>query len=201
MHAVASARRGALRHTNCTALLWAATAQPLSETQGAVRRWFMLYQACEKQAYSCQLLGPDQICSSHLSLFYPFCPLDMVETPAIFLKKAFQSPCFDTKRPGSVTVLFLTMPTCGGGKQWEVLCNQLFICFKLNWNEKVHAEKQGTLCKCSAPVIDESPSVAPSPSQSPKTRGENCSSDTLTSLEWENSLNKCNINAVESTEG
>lgn len=56
----------------------------------------MPYQASEKQACSCQLLGPDQICSSHLSLFYSFCPLDMVETPAIFLKKALQSSCFET---------------------------------------------------------------------------------------------------------
>lgn len=64
----------------------------------------------------CQLLGPDQICSSHLSLVCSFCPLDMAEMVVIFLKKTFQSSCFQTKCPHSVNVLLLTMPACGGGK-------------------------------------------------------------------------------------
>lgn len=106
----------AIPQGRCRALLWVATAQQLSETHGAVRRWFTLQQACEKREYTCQLLGPDQICSSHLSLLYSFCPLDMAGMVVIFLKKAFQSFCFQTKCPHSVNVLLLTMPACGGGK-------------------------------------------------------------------------------------
>lgn len=63
-----------------------------------------------------------------------------------------------------------------GGKYCGVLCNQLFVCLKLNW-KKVQKRKPEDICECSAVDIDESPSVAPF--WSPKIGGENWGSDTL----------------------